>query len=276
MTKPNEQSALSDLLQKLQIELIVAAKTQVSNGWGETDSVPDHNKLYFVVDGEGWIRVGGDDYYPRPGQLFLAPSHAKVSFSALNNRPYLKYWCHFTVTAGPFDLFQWIGVPLCIDADDAGRMALLFEEMIGWHAQHSVIARLREKALLLDIVCLFLGSVPIRVLQHRSEDMNRLNVIQHFVDSRLHTAISVDRMAEEVHLHPNYFIAYFKKHFGVPPLKYVNRKRADRAKQLLATTSLSVKEIADRTGFKETSHFAKFFRKETSLTPSEYRAAYMT
>ncbi|WP_028611722.1 AraC family transcriptional regulator [Paenibacillus harenae] len=276
MINEYEQNALSDLLQALQIELLVASKTQVSNGWGETDSVPEYNKLYFICEGEGWIRIGGDDYYPQPGQLFLTPSHAKVSFSALNNRPYLKYWCHFTITAGPFDLFRWIGVPLCIEAADKTRMLSMFQELIEWHRQSSIVARLREKSLLLEIVCHFLSSVPIRVLQHRTEEMNRLNVIQQYIDSRLHTSISIDQMADAVHLHPNYFIAYFKKHFGMPPLKYVNRKRADRARQLLTTTGLSIKEIADRTGFKDTNHFTKFFRKETNFSPTEYRAASLT
>ncbi|OBZ12561.1 AraC family transcriptional regulator [Bacillus sp. FJAT-26390] len=274
MIRTNEQHALSDLLQSLQLQLLIAHKTLVPLYWGETDSYPDYNKLYFICEGEGWIRIGDDDYYPQPGQLFLTPAHAKVSFSTLNERPYLKYWCHFSILAGPLDLFQWIGVPLCIPVQDIDNMTRLFQELIAWHEQTSIVARLREKALLLEIVSLFLDSVPIRVLQHRTEEMNRLNVIAHFVDSRLHTSINVDQMAESVHLHPNYFSSYFKKHFGIPPLKYVSRKRTERAKQLLTTTSLSIKEIADQTGFKETNHFTKFFRKEVSLSPTEYRAAY--
>lgn len=274
MINNSEQIALSDLLQSMQVQLLVAHKTQVSNDWRETDSVPAYNKLYFICEGEGWIRIGNDDYYPKPGQLFLTPAHMKKSFSAINGRPYLKYWCHFTLTAGPFDLFQWIGVPLCIDVGDTGKMTQLFQEMIDWRQQESIVARLREKALLLEIISCFLEAVPIQVLQHRSEEMNRLNIIQQYVDNHLHTSISIDQMAEAVHLHPNYFIAYFKKHFGVPPLKYVNRKRTDRAKQLLTATPLSIKEIADQTGFNETNHFTKFFRKETSLSPTEYRMAY--
>lgn len=274
MIRKSEQHALSDLLQSLQLQLIIAHKTQVSMSWGETNSTPEYNKLYYICEGEGWIRIGNDDYYPKPGQLFLTPAHSRVSFSALNGRPYLKYWCHFSILAGPFDLFQWIGVPLCLNIEDSAHMTILFEELIGWHEQHTIVARLREKALLLEIVSRFLESVPIQVLQHRSEEMNRLNIIQQYVDSRLHTGISIDQMAESLHLHPNYFSAYFKKHFGIPPLKYVSRKRTDRAKLLLTSTSLSIKEIADQTGFKETSHFTKFFRKETSLTPSEYRSAY--
>lgn len=274
MINRREQQALSDLLQALQVQLLVAHKTQVPKDWGETNSVPSYNKLYFICEGEGWIRIGEDDYYPKAGQLFLTPAHIQKSFSAINNRPYLKYWCHFSMIAGPFDLFQWIGVPLCINVQDTDKLSNLFQEMIDCHHQHTVIARLREKALLLEIIALFLEAAPLRVLQHRSEEMNRLHIIQQFVENRLHTAITVDQMAEAVHLHPNYFIAYFKKHFGVPPLRYVSRKRADRAKLLLTTTGLSIKEIADQIGFKETNHFTKFFRKETSLSPTEYRAAY--
>lgn len=270
----NEQQALSELLQTLQLELIVAHKTQVTTSWGERDSVPAYNKLYFILEGEGWIRIGDQDYYPKPGQLFLTPVNSRLSFSALNDRPYLKYWCHFLMTAGPFDLFQWIGVPLCINVTDPDRLTALFQDLVSCSRQRTVIARLREKALLLEIVSLFLEHAPLRILQHRSGELNRLSVIQQLVDERLHEGITVDQMAEAVHLHPNYFIAYFKKHFGVPPLKYVNRKRTERAKQLLVTTPLSIKEIADRTGFKETNHFTKFFRKETNLSPTEYRAAY--
>ncbi|CAM4210552.1 AraC-like DNA-binding protein [Paenibacillus endophyticus] len=274
MMRRNEQHALSDLLQSLQLQLIIAHKTQVSMNWAETDSTPEYNKLYYICEGEGWIRIGNVDYYPKPGQLFLTPAHTRISFSARNNRPYLKYWCHFSILAGPFDLFQWIGVPLCLDIDDHSRMTALFQELIAWHEQPTIVARLREKAILLEIVSRYLESVPIQVLQHRSEEMSRLNIIQQFVDSRLHLNISIDQMAEALHLHPNYFSAYFKKHFGIPPLKYVNRKRTERAKLLLTTTSLSVKDIADQCGFKETNHFTKFFRKETSLSPTEYRSAY--
>jgi AraC family transcriptional regulator of arabinose operon len=262
------------LLQSLQVELYTAQKTQVSASWGETDSIPPYNKLYFILNGKGWINVNGEDYYPQPGQLFLTPTNSQISFAATAGEPYLKYWCHFRLTAGPFDLFQWIGVPLLLDVSDPDRLTALFEELIACRARKSIAARLREKALLLDIVCLYLEQTPTSILQHRSDEINRLRTIQHFVETKLHTTITVERMAEELHLHPNYFISYFKKHFGLSPLKYVHRKRIERACQLLTSTSLSIKEIAALTGFAETSHFTKFFGKEMNLSPTEYRASY--
>ncbi|WP_173275590.1 AraC family transcriptional regulator [Paenibacillus sp. NEAU-GSW1] len=276
VTPNSRDHAFYELLQSLQLTLHAAYQTQVTVNWGETDTVAPFNKLYFITEGAGWIRIDGEDYRPKPGQMLLVPANSRHSFSPIEGRkPFLKNWCHFNVMVGPFDLFQWIHVPLCIDIEDVEGMNRKFTEMIGhFHSKDSFFARLREKQMLLDIVAAFLDLVPISVMQHRSEEMNRLGIIQRFVESRLDCGISVEQMAEAVHLHPNYFISYFKKHFGMPPLKYVNRKRADHAKQLLTTTSLSIKEIADRTGFKETGHFTKFFRKETSFTPTDYRAAF--
>ncbi|GGG55225.1 AraC family transcriptional regulator [Paenibacillus radicis (ex Gao et al. 2016)] len=276
MNTIHDKSAFSDLLQSLQILLHEAHVTQVTVHWGETDAVQPYNKLYFITEGDGWLKIGSETYHPKPGQLLLVPAHTQHSFSTVAGQlPYRKYYCHFNVMAGPFDLFQWIGVPLCIDAADYARTERQFADMVAYyHSGGSVVGKIREKQALLDIVATFLELVPMRVLQHRTEEMNRLGIIQHFVESRLGSGISIEQMAEAVHLHPNYFITYFKKHFGMSPLKYVNRKRTEHAKLLLTTTPLSIKEIADQTGFKETNHFTKFFRKETSFTPTDYRSAF--
>ncbi|WP_042162921.1 helix-turn-helix domain-containing protein [Paenibacillus gorillae] len=275
MATIHDKSAFSELLQSLQILLHEAHVTQVTAHWGETDSVQPYNKLYFITGGDGWLKIGSDTFYPKAGQLVLVPAHTQHSFSTVaGQQPYRKYYCHFNVMAGPFDLFQWIGVPLCIDAADYERTERQFADMVAYYHGGGIVGKIREKQTLLDIVATFLELVPLRVLQHRTEEMNRLGIIQQFVESRLGSGISIEQMAEAVHLHPNYFITYFKKHFGMPPLKYVNRKRTEHAKLLLTTTPLSIKEIADQTGFKETNHFTKFFRKETSYTPTDYRSAF--
>ncbi|MFC5652232.1 AraC family transcriptional regulator [Paenibacillus solisilvae] len=242
--------------------------------WRDLDYTPEFNKLYYICEGEGWLKIGDEEFYPKPGQLCLLPAYTQQSYSYINERPFLKYWCHFTATIGPFDLFQWIGVPFCIDIQDKEEMTRLFKQLAALYDNNSVISRIREKAIILEIISLYLEQVPLRILQHRSEDMKRITFIQEYIESHLSTGLKIEDMAKASHLHPNYFIAYFKKHFGVSPLKYVSRKRADKAKILLTTTALSVKEIADQTGFVETNHFAKFFRKETGHSPSEFRSIF--
>jgi AraC family transcriptional regulator of arabinose operon len=268
----NDEKSLIELVQNLQIHVLTAHQTQCSPSWRDLNFVSEFNRFYYIQEGEGWLNVSGTELYPKPGQLCLMPAYMNLSYSYLSDRPtFLKYWCHFTVTAGPLDLFQWIGVPFSIDVDDKKQMTELFVELIELHTNRSLAMLLREKSIMLEIISYYLQRVPVQVLKNRSEEMDRLCVIQEYVENHLHTSVSVEEMAALLHLHPNYFISYFKKHFGIAPAKFVNRKRADLAKALLSTTSLSVKEIAARTGFEDTSHFTKFFRKESGQSPTEYR-----
>ncbi|NBD26317.1 helix-turn-helix domain-containing protein [Paenibacillus sp. T1] len=272
MNMKREHGALTDLLHSLQIDLQIARKTQVTHEWQDYDFVPEYNKLYYILEGEGWLKSGETELTPAPGDLCLLPAFVNQSYATLKNRPpFLKYWCHFTSSIGPFDLFQWIGVPLSIPVADREDMSALFDILASSYGNASVIARLREKSILLEIISRYLEHVPITILQHRSEDLKRIQFIQSYIDTHMESSLKVEDMAKAAHLHPNYFIAYFKKQFGVPPLKYISRRRADKAKILLSTTALSIKDIADQTGFKETNHFAKFFRKETGQSPTEYR-----
>jgi transcriptional regulator GlxA family with amidase domain len=140
--------------------------------------------------------------------------------------------------------------------------------------QSSILARLQEKAILLQLIAYFLEQVPVNIVHARMEEMDRLTQIQQFIESRLHTQITVEHMAKSFHLHPNYFIKYFKKHFGMPPLKYMRQKRIQQVRRLLTSTDLSVKEIADTTGFDDTNHLGKIFRKETGYSPTSYRAQF--
>ncbi|MDG0791526.1 AraC family transcriptional regulator [Cohnella ginsengisoli] len=55
-----------------------------------------HNKFYFITDGEGWLKIGDRELYPKPGRLALMPEGVLQSYPAIYDKPYTKYWCHFT------------------------------------------------------------------------------------------------------------------------------------------------------------------------------------
>ena len=63
----------------------------------------------------------------------------------------------------------------------------------------------------------------------------------------------------------------FKAHTGLPVSEYVLQKRLETAKSSLAFTSLSLAEIAQTCGFKESSYFARIFKQNTGMTPLMYR-----
>lgn len=271
MNRIDAGGAARDMVLNMQVEVLEARLTQCWAGWRELDYVPPYNKLYFILDGEGWVNIEGREMFPEPGQLILLPARKQQSFSAISDRPYYKYWCHFTATTGQTDVFQWLDMPYCFEGLDSAVMERLFRELVDAHLDPSIAARLKEKAMLLQILSIMLEARPLRVRQSQSHEMERLSRIQQYVDDHLDREMTLEELAEVLHLHPNYFSKYFKRHFGMPPLKYVSRKRMDRAKQLLKTTSQSVKEVSAAIGFDDANYFSKTFRREVGFSPSEYR-----
>ncbi|HEX8160267.1 MAG TPA: helix-turn-helix domain-containing protein [Pyrinomonadaceae bacterium] len=85
--------------------------------------------------------------------------------------------------------------------------------------------------------------------------------------------LPLEELASAAYLSPFHFARLFKKVTGAPPHAYLAALRIEHARTLLATTDLSVTDIATRVGYSSSSHFAKAFRQSNGLTPRAFRAA---
>ena len=95
--------------------------------------------------------------------------------------------------------------------------------------------------------------------------------VTEFIEEHIGEEIPLAALAELVDLSLFHFARAFKQSFGVPPHHYHLSRRMDRARSLLKKPTLSVTQIGNRIGFRETSSFSRTFRRFTGLTPTEYR-----
>jgi AraC-like DNA-binding protein len=92
-----------------------------------------------------------------------------------------------------------------------------------------------------------------------------------FMQASLSETPGVLALAELVGMSPAHFSRSFKAATGEAPHRYLNRLRLERAKQLLADSSLRVVDIGLALGFANPSHFAAFFRAGTGMSPARFR-----
>jgi AraC family transcriptional regulator of arabinose operon len=83
--------------------------------------------------------------------------------------------------------------------------------------------------------------------------------------------LRVRELAALVNLSPSRLRALFVAQTGSAPAQYVQRLRLRRARLLVERTFLSVKEIMALVGYSDPSHFARDFRREHGLAPTELR-----
>lgn len=82
---------------------------------------------------------------------------------------------------------------------------------------------------------------------------------------------SVSEMARIADVSEPHFIRLFRASVGVTPVDYLTHLRMERAKELLETTFIRIKEIGVQIGIPNESQFAREFKKRFGSTPTEYR-----
>ena len=99
--------------------------------------------------------------------------------------------------------------------------------------------------------------------------------ITRFMQEHLNEEVSLSVLAEQFHLNPQYISQLFKSEIGVNFLAYLTSIRMERAKKLLLSTSLSVAEVSERSGYGDYRVFTKVFKKSEGVTPSQYRRDFL-
>lgn len=83
--------------------------------------------------------------------------------------------------------------------------------------------------------------------------------------------INLEELARQKNVGYSYFRKMFRNYTGVPPGQYHLQLRIMRAKEMLATTDKSVKEISLELGFQTIHYFSLIFKKKVGINPSEFR-----
>ncbi len=86
--------------------------------------------------------------------------------------------------------------------------------------------------------------------------------------------ISMKQLAHQMNYTPQYVSRKFKEQMGCSPLDYTIRLRIDLARNLLCDTEATLQEIAAYVGYPDTVYFNRMFKKQTGITPGEYRRQY--
>lgn len=111
-----------------------------------------------------------------------------------------------------------------------------------------------------------------RIREEREQQtLTVLGRAKSYIQGRFAEELSLEEVADFVHLNPHYFSKIFKQQVGETFIDFVTGLRIDKAKELMASEHLSLKEICFMVGYKDPNYFSRVFKKITGVTPTEYR-----
>ncbi len=92
-----------------------------------------------------------------------------------------------------------------------------------------------------------------------------------YISSHYTGTITVNELANHLHLSPNYMCKLFKSITGHTPQKYIIIYKITLSRHLISCTNYSISQIAAMVGYSDAKHFSQIFKSITDYSPTEYR-----
>jgi AraC-like DNA-binding protein len=160
------------------------------------------------------------------------------------------------------------------------HLSKLYQQMRQYRTAHDEAARVLKLATETKLDRLRIEASNL--LMSLESDINRypengrmkVQRARRFIDNNLQRNLALKELARVVHISPYRLAHLFKAETGTSPASYVKASRMLKSKQLLESSSLSVKQIMLNVGVSDESHFSRDFKKRYGLSPAQYRARY--
>ncbi len=152
------------------------------------------------------------------------------------------------------------------------RICGLFEELLVQNARATAWRDDMVRVLLLQIFLIIEQSDSVDKKRHAEKGKNATvrNFIR-LIDKNYDRLRLPGQYAEMLNVTPNHLNALCKEHLGIQAGELIRDRIVLEAKRLLINLDLTVSEIAYKLNFNDNSYFTKFFRKETGMTPEDFR-----
>lgn len=110
-----------------------------------------------------------------------------------------------------------------------------------------------------------------RECERKSYADDRLNEIKQYIEKNYAQEIELKQVAKKFNYNYNYLSTYFNKKTGKSFSEYLNRIRIEKACELLKSTSCTIAQISERTGYSDPSYFSRIFKSRTGKTPAQWK-----
>lgn len=268
-------------------ELLYISKSKFENDWHSTAHFHPFTEVFFIIDGKGAFYLNDQIVNVNKWDLIIInPNCLHTEKSSLSDVP-LEY-----IVLGVDNLLLNFPKSLSLTTND--HQIKLYEimnfskdkELLLNHF-NKLIDEIENKEFNYEIICksilnmfithIIRSKTPLLFIEESKEKLNLECIkIKDYIDSHYSQNITLDFLSNLTYMNKFHLVHTFTKQIGLSPINYAINKRIQEAKNLLATTNYSIRDIASIVGFSNSSYFSQMFKKISGITPKNYRDEILT
>lgn len=223
-------------------------------------------EMLYVVEGEGKIRCGCEEYSLKVGDIFVVNSnltHDIYSESRIKYRcliPDRNFCMYFGIDTSAL---QYKSI---INDDKAQR---LFERINIEKTDSKEFKKAAMMCAVIDLI-VYLSQNYADNTGEKKKNSENIALAIGYIKSHLTEKVTLDEISSQIGLNKYYFAREFKRVTGYSLIEFINRLRIDYAKRMLSKEDAVIGETALKTGFTDFAYFSKIFKRYTGITPTEF------
>ena len=231
-------------------------------------------QLLYLTEGEGTFEsTNQKPIRIKQGDLFLLFPGEWHSYHPLETKGWKSYWIGFKgrnvddrVRAGflsPTKPIYHVGF--------SSEIVHLYDEAFDKAKEEAAYAQQTLAGIVNHLVGLMYSLERNITLKKQHDYVDVMNKARLRIRESLESNLTIQQIAMDLGIGYSNFRKLFKEYTGIAPAMYQQELRLQRAKELLSTTNLRIKEIAYRLNFDSPDYFSSKFKIKTGRKPSEFR-----
>lgn len=266
-----------ELLTHLQVMLRSGTLISCRPVWGNKNASADFNKFYFVLDGEFIYEIGNHHYLVKRNQMAFIPADVPHSCYLTKKQKLHKYYAHFSASIDGVDLFQQLGISenqYVVSFQDPSVMEKLFQNLFFYTDFYNDMAkRIHQQGVLTDIIATYIEEC-FKSASVSPAKQEKFDSLLTYMETHISENVTLETLARLSFMNPNQLVRDFKQAFGVPPMRYFDAMRIEKASALLRDTDMPLQFISNAIGIADQAYFSRFFKNRAGIPPSEYRKSF--
>lgn len=237
--------------------------------WHMDRAESQYNVLVFITYGKISYWVNNETVCLEGGDALLIPVGSIRGGFSEHSSTHQRYATHFSST-GSEHLLPLLG---CKDYSKTKiHSADYFKQRFSLLSHHWMMKSSFQSSLCFSILLEML-SIMNHDLNHEQFPSKKIKLVENikkYILEHYQEPIKLLDISEYLERTPTYITNIFKEVTGFSPIEYLHHVRIDKSKDLMFYTSMSIREIADHTGFCDQAYFNRVFKKVTGYSPTSF------
>ncbi len=229
---------------------------------------PSSGALIIPISGSACFALDGETYIMKTGMVIHAGPNMCLDKEVIGDELWKYAVIHYKIPKGEIKRFPLYQRHFALLTGQNAKISDLLHQLMLSLSTPGASALFRTKLLFTTLLSEIFDSVK---KQMADNDTVVIEQVMEYMRKNYAESITIAQVAMVFNMDRRRLFYLFERHAGITPSNYLSQCRMLKAKELLGTCGCSIKQVAECVGYTDSLYFSRAFKKQTGMSPSEFR-----